>query len=142
MVIDLLPRRPDLRLVLMSATINAELFSKYFGDAPMMHIPGFTFPVTELFLEDVLELTKYRVGSDQSANEFGGGRRRTQEKKKDPLTQVFEGRSSLALLEEMLVEQGLDCNSAVYSKQPSVFSELGRQPFAQFEVERRGASVD
>jgi ATP-dependent RNA helicase DHX36 len=36
---DLLPRRPDLRLVLMSATINAELFSKYFGDAPIMHIP-------------------------------------------------------------------------------------------------------
>jgi HrpA-like RNA helicase len=35
---DLLPRRPDLRLVLMSATINAELFSKYFGDAPVMHI--------------------------------------------------------------------------------------------------------
>lgn len=36
---DLLPRRPDVRLVLMSATINAELFSKYFGDAPVMHIP-------------------------------------------------------------------------------------------------------
>jgi ATP-dependent RNA helicase DHX36 len=36
---DLLPRRPDLRLVLMSATINAELFSKYFGGAPMKHIP-------------------------------------------------------------------------------------------------------
>lgn len=36
---DLLPRRRDLRLVLMSATINAELFSKYFGGAPMMHIP-------------------------------------------------------------------------------------------------------
>lgn len=36
---DLLPHRPDLRLVLMSATINAELFSKYFGGAPMKHIP-------------------------------------------------------------------------------------------------------
>lgn len=36
---DLLPRRPDLRLVLMSATINAELISKYFGDAPVIHIP-------------------------------------------------------------------------------------------------------
>ena len=36
---DLLPRRPDLRLVLMSATINAELFSKYFGNAPIIHIP-------------------------------------------------------------------------------------------------------
>ncbi|TXG58128.1 hypothetical protein EZV62_015957 [Acer yangbiense] len=36
---DLLPRRPDLRLILMSATINADLFSKYFGDAPTIHIP-------------------------------------------------------------------------------------------------------
>jgi ATP-dependent RNA helicase DHX36 len=40
---DLLPRRPDLRLVLMSATINAELFSKYFGDASIMHIPVLKF---------------------------------------------------------------------------------------------------
>lgn len=36
---DLLPRRPDLRLILMSATINADLFSKYFGGAPTIHIP-------------------------------------------------------------------------------------------------------
>jgi HrpA-like RNA helicase len=28
---DLLPRRPDLKLVLMSATLNAELFAGYFG---------------------------------------------------------------------------------------------------------------
>ena len=32
------PRRPDLRLILMSATINADLFSKYFGNAPTIHI--------------------------------------------------------------------------------------------------------
>lgn len=36
---DLLPRRPDLRLILMSATINADMFSTYFGNAPTMHIP-------------------------------------------------------------------------------------------------------
>jgi len=36
---DLLPRRPDLRLILMSATLNAELFSSYFGGAPVIHIP-------------------------------------------------------------------------------------------------------
>jgi len=36
---DLLPRRPDLKLILMSATLNAELFSSYFGGAPAMHIP-------------------------------------------------------------------------------------------------------
>ncbi|KAK2968936.1 hypothetical protein RJ640_003623 [Escallonia rubra] len=56
---DLLPCRPDLRLILMSATINANLFSRYFGDAPTIHIPGLTFPVTEFFLEDVLEKTCY-----------------------------------------------------------------------------------
>lgn len=39
MLKDLLPRRPDLRLILMSATLNAELFSSYFGGAPMIHIP-------------------------------------------------------------------------------------------------------
>lgn len=36
---DLLPRRRDLRLILMSATLNAELFSTYFGGAPTIHIP-------------------------------------------------------------------------------------------------------
>ncbi|KAG5229835.1 ATP-dependent RNA helicase [Salix suchowensis] len=36
---DLLPRRPELRLILMSATLNADLFSSYFGGAPAIHIP-------------------------------------------------------------------------------------------------------
>jgi ATP-dependent RNA helicase DHX36 len=36
---EVLPRRPDLRLVLMSATFNSKQFSSYFGDAPMMNIP-------------------------------------------------------------------------------------------------------
>lgn len=38
---ELLPRRPELRLVLMSATLNAELFSSYFGGAPVIQIPVF-----------------------------------------------------------------------------------------------------
>lgn len=88
---DLLPRRPDLRLILMSATINADMFSKYFGNAPAIHIPGFTYPVTELFLEDVLEKTRYSIKSE-SDNFQGSSRRhrRQQESKKDPLTESFE----------------------------------------------------
>ena len=35
----LLPRRPDLRLVLMSATINTELFASYFS-AAVIQVPG------------------------------------------------------------------------------------------------------
>ncbi|XP_011655065.1 DExH-box ATP-dependent RNA helicase DExH5, mitochondrial-like [Cucumis sativus] len=34
---DLLPRRPELRLILMSATLDAELFSSYFGGAQIIH---------------------------------------------------------------------------------------------------------
>lgn len=51
-------QRPDLKVILMSATLNAEQFSEYFGGCPMIHIPGFTYPVKEYYLEDVLEVTR------------------------------------------------------------------------------------
>ncbi|CAL1527826.1 unnamed protein product [Lymnaea stagnalis] len=56
---DLLPLRPDLKVILMSATLNAEMFSEYFNKCPMLSIPGFTFPVKEYLLEDVIEMTGY-----------------------------------------------------------------------------------
>ncbi|KAI7744279.1 hypothetical protein M8C21_018114, partial [Ambrosia artemisiifolia] len=88
---DLLPKRPDLRLILMSATINADLFSKYFGNAPTIHIPGLTFPVQELFLEDVLEKTRYAVKSESDNYQgYSRRRRRQQESKIDPITEKFE----------------------------------------------------
>ncbi|XP_034204852.1 DExH-box ATP-dependent RNA helicase DExH3 isoform X4 [Prunus dulcis] len=68
---DLLPRRRDLRLVLMSATLNAELFSNYFGGAPTIHIPGFTYPVKAHFLEDVLEITGYKLTSFNQIDDYG-----------------------------------------------------------------------
>lgn len=37
--------RPDLRLILMSATINIKLFSDYFGSAPVLQVPGRLFPI-------------------------------------------------------------------------------------------------
>ncbi|KAK6127667.1 hypothetical protein DH2020_038583 [Rehmannia glutinosa] len=68
---DLLPRRPELRLILMSATLNAELFSSYFGGAPMIHIPGFTYPVRTHFLENILETTGYRLTSYNQIDNYG-----------------------------------------------------------------------
>ncbi|KAG6589621.1 DExH-box ATP-dependent RNA helicase DExH3 [Cucurbita argyrosperma subsp. argyrosperma] len=68
---DLLPRRPDLRLILMSATLNAELFCSYFGGAPTMHIPGFTYPVRAHFLENILEMTGYRLTSYNQIDDYG-----------------------------------------------------------------------
>ncbi|KAK7251699.1 hypothetical protein RIF29_35120 [Crotalaria pallida] len=68
---DLLPRRPDLRLILMSATLNAELFSSYFAGAPTMHIPGFTYPVRSHFLEDILQMTGYRLTPYNQIDDYG-----------------------------------------------------------------------
>ena len=40
--------RPDLKLVVMSATLEAEKFQGYFLDAPLMKVPGRLHPV-EIF---------------------------------------------------------------------------------------------
>merc|ERR1712106_16409 len=45
--------------ILMSATLNADMFSKYYNGAPMLHIPGFTYPVKEYYLEDIVEKTRF-----------------------------------------------------------------------------------
>jgi acetyl-CoA synthase len=41
----LLPRRPDFKLVITSATIDPERFSRHFGGAPIINVSGRTYPV-------------------------------------------------------------------------------------------------
>lgn len=53
---NLLPRRPDLKLVITSATIDTERFSKHFDSAPVVHVSGRTWPVE----------VRYREGIDAS----------------------------------------------------------------------------
>ena len=42
---ELLPRRPDLKLIITSATIDPQRFSRHFGDAPIVEVSGRTYPV-------------------------------------------------------------------------------------------------
>ena len=42
---QLLPRRPELKLIITSATIDPQRFSRHFGDAPMIEVSGRTYPV-------------------------------------------------------------------------------------------------
>lgn len=51
---------PIFKVILMSATLNSEAFSRYYDNCPHINIPGFTFPVAEYFLEDVLQRTKFQ----------------------------------------------------------------------------------
>ena len=55
---------PSLHIVLMSATMDADRLANYWRsdevtNTPRMHIPGFTHPVKDFMLEDVLQMTGY-----------------------------------------------------------------------------------
>lgn len=47
-----LKRRPDLKLIVTSATLDAEKFSNYFNQCPIFTIPGRTYPVEVLYTKE------------------------------------------------------------------------------------------
>lgn len=49
LVKDIARFRPDLKLLISSATMDANKFSEYFDDAPIFNIPGRKFPVEEYY---------------------------------------------------------------------------------------------
>ena len=60
----------------MSATVEADIFSQYFGGCPCVTIPGYTFPVDICYLEDAISLAKYdpKRGGGQQPRQNPGGR--------------------------------------------------------------------
>ncbi|XP_076809587.1 pre-mRNA-splicing factor ATP-dependent RNA helicase PRP16-like isoform X1 [Clavelina lepadiformis] len=52
---EVITRRRDLKLIVTSATMDAEKFSHFFGNVPSYTIPGRTFPVDVLFSKSVVE---------------------------------------------------------------------------------------
>ncbi|XP_063383096.1 3'-5' RNA helicase YTHDC2-like [Cydia fagiglandana] len=58
---DALPRCKDLKLILMSATMDTQIFSRYFNNCPVITIPGRLHEVQRYYLEDILKLTQYRT---------------------------------------------------------------------------------
>ncbi len=59
---SLLPKRPDLKVIITSATIDVERFSKHFSGAPVVEVSGRTYPVE----------VRYRplVGGEESDNDL------------------------------------------------------------------------
>ncbi|KAI8504571.1 Pre-mRNA-splicing factor ATP-dependent RNA helicase PRP16 [Branchiostoma belcheri] len=52
---EVVARRSDLKLIVTSATMDADKFSSFFGNVPTFQIPGRTFPVDLLFSKNVVE---------------------------------------------------------------------------------------
>ncbi|OQQ17136.1 ATP-dependent RNA helicase HrpA [Streptomyces sp. M41(2017)] len=61
---QLLPKRPDLKVVITSATIDPERFSRHFGDAPIVEVSGRTYPV-EVRYRPLLEEDSEDTDRDQ-----------------------------------------------------------------------------
>ncbi|MED6199651.1 hypothetical protein PIB30_077897, partial [Stylosanthes scabra] len=61
-------RSTKLKVILMSATVDSSLFSKYFGHCPVVTAEGRTHPVTSYFLEDIYDQIDYRLPSDSPAS--------------------------------------------------------------------------
>ncbi|MEU9474165.1 ATP-dependent RNA helicase HrpA [Streptomyces sp. NPDC048191] len=61
---QLLPKRPDLKVVITSATIDPERFSRHFGEAPIIEVSGRTYPV-EVRYRPLLEEDSEDADRDQ-----------------------------------------------------------------------------
>lgn len=69
---DMVSTYPDLRVILMSATIDTSMFSDYFGNCPIIEVPGRAFPVKQYFLEDAIELVRFVPVQDNRKKRKGG----------------------------------------------------------------------
>lgn len=78
---QLLPRRPDLKVIITSATIDAERFSQHFNGAPVLEVSGRTYPVEILYRplhetdedEAEIELTDAIVDAADELARYGDG---------------------------------------------------------------------
>ena len=53
--LQVISRRQDLKLIVTSATMDAEKFADFFGNVPVYRIPGRTFPVDMFFAKNPVE---------------------------------------------------------------------------------------
>ncbi|MEE6495870.1 hypothetical protein FKM82_002172 [Ascaphus truei] len=56
---DVIQTFPEIRVILMSATIDTSMFCEYFFNCPIIEVFGRTFAVQEYFLEDSIQMTQF-----------------------------------------------------------------------------------
>ncbi|XP_066411942.1 ATP-dependent RNA helicase A isoform X3 [Molothrus aeneus] len=114
---DVVQVYPEIRVVLMSATIDTSMFCEYFFNCPIIEVYGRTFPVQDYFLEDCIQMTQFvpppkekkkkekdeESGEDDDANcnlicsdEYGP-------ETKHSMAQLNERETSFELIEALLI---------------------------------------
>ena len=139
----LMVRRPDLKVVLMSATVDAARFSKYLEGAPVLNVPGRTFPVTVKYLEDAVELTGFSAFdnggqekftdldddvdipdgelTDSAKAEYTKQLRGYSSKTRNTVSQIDEYRIDFELVAQLIAKIATDDSLTSYSKAILVF---------------------
>ncbi|NXV13775.1 DHX9 helicase, partial [Cepphus grylle] len=56
---DVVQAYPEIRVILMSATIDTSMFCEYFFNCPIVEVFGRTYPVQDYFLEDCIQMTQF-----------------------------------------------------------------------------------
>ncbi|WP_093329822.1 ATP-dependent RNA helicase HrpA [Thalassotalea agarivorans] len=75
---QILPKRPDLKVIITSATIDPERFSKHFNDAPIVEVSGRTYPVEVRYRplsseESDVDVIEGIIGAVEELSELGLG---------------------------------------------------------------------
>lgn len=72
---DVLSSRKDLKVILMSATLDAGVFERYFSCASTIatiEMQGRTYPVEDYYLDDVIRLTGFNAGTQNGKTDDSG----------------------------------------------------------------------
>ncbi|XP_042664401.1 ATP-dependent RNA helicase A isoform X2 [Tyto alba] len=114
---DVVQAYPEIRVILMSATIDTSMFCEYFLNCPIVEVFGRTYPVQDYFLEDCIQMTQFipppkekkkkekdeESGEDDEANcnlicsdEYGP-------ETKHSMAQLNEKETSFELIEALLI---------------------------------------
>jgi len=64
-----LVKRTDLKLLLMSATMDSDIFCEYFSTTSVVKIPGFVHPVKDFFLEEIVQRLNFPLQVRQGPDE-------------------------------------------------------------------------
>lgn len=57
---ELIERNNDIRVIIMSATINPEIFQKYFNNCPLISVPGLMYNVDTFYINDIMTNTYFQ----------------------------------------------------------------------------------
>mgnify|MGYP000477631632 CR=1 FL=1 len=66
---QILPKRPDLKVIITSATIDTDRFSQHFGNAPVIEVSGRTFPVEVLYRPLLNESNNSQANEEEQNNQ-------------------------------------------------------------------------